>query len=81
MLASLKVIKTSDGVIESIELLEKLLVQAKAGDFTCFAFVAVQDPGAVVSGWSTPPLGNHVRLVGALSYLQHRMNQCLEESE
>jgi hypothetical protein len=58
-----------------IDLLEKLLGEAKKGKLNAVAVAALSSSGEIITSWKTS--GSYIdtfRLLGGLSYLQHRFN-------
>lgn len=62
-----------------ISTLEMFLEGARQGDFRCVAIAAVGAGTSITTTWSATPPGTHSSLVGALSYLQFRMNRKMDE--
>lgn len=73
--------QTFDAFPECVEMLERLLAKAKAGDIKTIAFATLGPDGYCASGWSTLHQGGSVfQLSGSVSYLQHRLNDYIHES-
>ena len=64
---------------DSVVMLEGLLERARAGDFMCVAFAALTRQAQVTTGWSPPPRGRHLTLVGAVDYLKWRMHAHMDK--
>jgi len=63
-----------------VEVLEKLLDRAKAGEFTAMAFAATKEVG-MTTGWVVTEGGQRIKLVGAMDYVKFRINRQIDEED
>ena len=64
-----------------VEVLERLLAEARSGEIIGFGFVTEKTGGYTSSGWQRSPRCNGNSLMGAIGYLQHRFAQSMIEGK
>lgn len=77
-MAELQVI-TDNGRKNVVEMIEGLLVRAKAGEIHSFAAVGLMSESRFVTSFQTADDGDKVGLLGAILHLQHRIHVTLDE--